>query len=122
MWTKSGIIAFETNFKVFYYTISDGDLFALVSKAFLTAVLSILGYIFTISNETKIVLPGILSEFNSSIISSKWLKSLIFVSILLVSGAQTTSMKRDKLSMAVLHPVVKRLTGLFVCGFYMIST
>ena len=85
--------------------------------AFLAAAiplsLSILGYMFPISNETKIVLSGILSEFNSSIISSKWLVSLILVSILLVSGAQTTSIKRDKFSMAVLHPVVKRRAGLF---------
>ena len=62
----------------------DGDLYALVSKAFLTVAiplsLSILGYMFTISNETKIILSGILSEFNSSIIWSKWLVSLILVS------------------------------------------
>ena len=32
--------------------------------------------------------------------------------MLLVSGAQTTSLKRDKFSMAVLHPVAKRRTGL----------
>ena len=64
----------------------DGDLFVLVSKAFLTAAiplsLSILGYMFTISKETKILLSGIFSEFNSSIISSKWLVSLTLVSIL----------------------------------------
>ena len=43
----------------------------------------------------------------------------IFVSILLVSGTQTTSIKRDKFSMAVLHPVVKRRTGLFgLCFLY----
>ena len=65
----------------------DGDLFALVSKEFLTATiplsLSILGDIFIISNETKIVLSGIFSGFNLSIILSKWLVSLILVSILL---------------------------------------
>ena len=50
-------------------------LFALVFRVFLTAAiplsLLILGYVFTISKETKIVLSGIISEFNSSIISSK---------------------------------------------------
>ena len=70
-------------------------LFALVFRVFLTAAiplsLLILGYMFTISKETKIVLSGIISEFNSSIISSKWLVSLILVSILLVNGVQTTS-------------------------------
>ena len=41
------------------------------------------------------------------------------MSILLVSGAQTTSIKRDKFSMAVLHPVIKRRTGLIsLCILY----
>ena len=71
------------------------------------------------TKKTKIALSGIVSEFNSSIISSKLLVSLILVSILLVSGAQTTSIKRDKFSMAVLHPIVKRCTGLFgLCVLY----
>ena len=95
----------------------NGDLYARVSKAFLTAAippsLSMLRYMFTKSSKTKIVLSGILFEFNSSIIWSKWLVSLILVSILLVSGAQTTSIKRDKISMAVLHPFIKRCTGLY---------
>ena len=39
--------------------------------------------------------------------------SLTVVSILLVSGAQAASIKRDKFSMAVLHLVVKNRTGLF---------
>ena len=32
--------------------------------------------------------------------------------MLLVRGAKTTSIKRDKFLMAMLHPVVKRRTGL----------
>ena len=95
----------------------DGDLLAFVSKVFLTVAiplsLSILGYMFTISKETKSVLSGITSEFNSWITWSKWLVSLILVSILLGSGAHTASVKCDKSSMVVLHPVVKRRTGLF---------
>ena len=55
----------------------DGNLYVLVSKSFLTAAI-------------PLSLSGILSEFNSSIMSSKWLVSLILVSILLVSGPQTT--------------------------------
>ena len=90
MWTKSGIIAFQTNV--------DGDLFALVSKAFLTAAiplsLSILGYMFTISNKTKIVLSGILSEFNLSIISNKWLVSL-FYRFLAVKYFKTKQTKKN---------------------------
>ena len=61
----------------------DVVLFALVSKAFLAAAiplsLSIVGYIFTTSKETKNILSVIISEFNSSIISSKWLVSIILV-------------------------------------------
>ena len=53
----------------------DDVLFALVSKLFQTEIiplqLSIPEYMFTISKETKIVLSGIISKFNSSIISCK---------------------------------------------------
>ena len=63
----------------------DGVLFVLVSKAFLTALiplpLSILGNMFTISKEAKKVFSGIVYEFNSSMISSKWLVSPILISI-----------------------------------------
>ena len=97
----------------------DGDLLALVSKAFLRAAMPLsllmLGYIFTISKETKTVLCGIIFKFNSSIISSKWLVSVILVSILLVSGTQTTSIKGDKFSVVVLHPVVKSCGGCVLC-------
>ena len=39
--------------------------------------------------------------------------------MLLVSGVQATSIKRDKFSIAVLQSVIKRRTGLFgLCGSY----
>lgn len=68
---------------------------------------------FIIPKETKVVLSGTVSEFNSSIISSKWLVSLIFLSILLVNWVQDTSIKYDKSSMGVFHPIVKMCAGLF---------
>ena len=67
----------------------------------------------TISKTTETVIYGIIPEFNSSVTSRKWLKSLILVSILLIREAKTISIKRDKLSMAVLHPIAKRPIGLF---------
>ena len=96
----------------------DGVSLALVSKAFLTAVIP---HMFTISKETKIVLFGIISEFNLSITSKERLVSLILVSILLVSVSQTTSIKRDIFSMVVLHPVVKKRIWLIsLCVLYSI--
>ena len=51
---------------------ADGDIFVLVSKAFLTTAislpLSMIGYMFTISKETKIVLSRIISTFSSLVI------------------------------------------------------
>ena len=60
-------------------------------------------------------LSGIISIFNSSILSRKSRASLIIVSILLVSGAQTTSTKHVKFSV-----YIQLLKGVLVYLVYVI--
>ena len=93
----------------------EGDCDVLVSKqlrtAFIPIVLSMLGNIFTISNDTRMVFSAIVFEFKSSIICNRCWVSLILVGIESASGAQCFSTKIARFSMAVLHPVVRRRTG-----------
>ncbi|XP_057294639.1 uncharacterized protein LOC130623170 [Hydractinia symbiolongicarpus] len=93
----------------------EGDCSALVSRqlrtAFIPKVLSMLGNMFTISNETSMVLSVIVFEFKLSIICKRCWVSLILVAIDSAIGAQCFSTKIARFSMAVLHPVVRRRTG-----------
>ena len=81
--------------------------------------LSIFGNILTTSNDTRIAPCGRPLVLISSINSKRWPVSLILDGRCVVKGAECISRKRDKFSMAVLHPVVSRRTGvLLLCVLY----
>ena len=126
MWAKSGIIGFQTNFKAFYYTISRWwficpCLWGIPNNNNTSVIIDTRVHVQYQKALKLCCLESFITycSLNLSIISSKWLVSIILVSILLVSEAQTTSRKRDKFSMAVLHLVIKRRSGLFsLCILY----
>ena len=75
-------------------------------------LLSILGNILIISNDTRISLSGKLLLFISSIKSNKCEVSFIIFGRIDVKGAQIISINLDKFSIAVLHAVVNNLTSM----------
>ena len=62
---------------------------------------------------TKIALAGKNILLILSIISSRWLLSLVLDEILSDNSSKTCSIETDKLFIAVLQPLVITLTGLF---------
>ena len=128
MWAKSRIIGFQTNFQAFYYTISRWwficpCLWGIPNNSNISVIIDTRVHVQYQKTLKGCSLESFITycSLNLSIISSKWVVSIILVSILLVNGAQTTSIKRDKFSMAVLHPVIKRRTGLIsLCILYSI--
>ena len=75
-------------------------------------LLSMLGNILIISNETRISLSDKLLLFISSIKSDKCEVSFIIFGRFDVKVGQMLSINLDKFSIAVLHPVVHNLTGM----------
>ena len=103
-----------------------GLLTSLEFNAFLTAfipsLLSILGNILTMSRETNFAPSGKPATLISSIMSKKCAVSFILLSNFSVSGAQCFSMKSARFSIAVLHPEVSSLTGIFgLCVLYRVE-
>ena len=72
-----------------------------------------LGNMLTTSQQTKIALVGKNIILILSIISSRWLLSLVLDETLSDNSNKTCSIETDKLSIAVLQPLVITLTGLF---------
>ena len=89
-----------------------GLVFKVVDIASIPLILSIIGNILTISNDTSMDEFWMCLVFNSSIISSRCDVSRIFVSISLASGAQICSRYLARFSIAVLQPVVYNRTGI----------
>ena len=93
----------------------DGFFEELESKehtAFIPLPLSMLSSILSISNKAKISLSGELLLFISSIKSNKCDVSFIIFGRFHVKGVHMISIILDKLSIAVLHPVVSNLTSM----------
>ena len=74
--------------------------------------LSMLGNILIISNETRIILSGKLHLFISSIKSNKCEVSFIIFGRFDVKSKQMLSINLDKFWIALLHPVVNKLTNM----------
>ena len=97
----------------------EGDKLVLESKALFTAVtpllLLILGNILTMSEDKIMALSGIPLAFNNSEMSVRWYESFcIFCRYyLFVFFVQCFSTNIARFSMAVLHPVVRSLIGIF---------
>ena len=95
----------------------EGDKLVIESRALFTAVtplsLSILGNTWIMSKQRRMVLSGIPVAYSYSNISIRWYEPFIFVGMFSVNVGQCFSTNIARFSMALLHPVVRSLTGIF---------